>query len=103
MKDIHKIFKEFKEEFSSVYGEHVELGKKIHLDGGPIDDKNRWLIKIAISAASGHHKALETHIEKARKFNASEAQIKHVILLLMPTCGFPATMEAYETYKKTVS
>ncbi len=101
MKDVHKIFTEFKEEFSDVYEKHVELGKEIHLESGPLSARDRWLIKIAISGGSRHHRALETHIRKARESGASEEEIKQVILMLMTTFGFPTTMEAYDTYKKS--
>ncbi len=99
MKDIHDIFKEFKEEFPGVYQKHARLGKEIHMESGPLEDKTRWLIKIAISGASGHHRALKTHIEKAREAGVSEEEIKQVILMLISTCGFPTAMEAYSTYK----
>ncbi|MEA3506747.1 MAG: carboxymuconolactone decarboxylase family protein [Elusimicrobiota bacterium] len=85
MKDIHKIFTEFKEEFPEVYEKHAGLGKEVHMESGPLDGRTRWLIKIAISGGSRHHRALETHIKKARKSGAAEQEIKQVILMLMTT------------------
>ncbi len=99
MKDVHKIFTRFREEFPEVYRKNVELGEEIHTASGPLPEKVRWLVKIGISAASGHHRALETHLEKARAAGASEEEIEHVLLLLIPTCGFPACMEAYQVYR----
>ena len=60
----------------------------------------RWLIKAAVSGASGHRIALETHIAKAREAGATEEEIVHALLLLIQTTGFPTFMEAYLTYKK---
>ena len=62
MKDIHDIFTQFKTEFPEIYARHEALGKEIHENSGPIEDKNRWLIKIAVSAACNHERALETHL-----------------------------------------
>lgn len=62
--------------------------------------KTRWLIKVAISAASGHRIALETHIAKAREAGASDDEIVHVLLLLIQTTGFPNFMEAYSVFRK---
>ena len=99
MKDLHPIFTQLKNEFPDVYEKHVQLGREIHLESGPLDEKTRWLIKIAISAATGHKRALETHLAKAKDAGVSDAQIGHALLLLIPSCGFPAFMEAYSTCK----
>jgi 4-carboxymuconolactone decarboxylase len=97
MEDLHAIFTRFKTEFPQVYQEHETLGRIIHETGGPLPEKVRWLIKAAISGATGHALALETHIAKAREAGATEAEIRHALLLLIQTVGFPTFMEAYTT------
>lgn len=67
MKDIHDIFSKFKEDFPNVYAGHEDLGIEIHQKSGPLPEKTRWLLKIAISAASRHHSALETHIPRVKR------------------------------------
>ncbi len=101
MNDLHEIFSRFKEDFPAVYSDYEALGREIHEQSGPLPDKVRWLIKIAVSAASHHLIALETHTAKAREAGATEAEIRHALLLLIQTVGFPAFMEAYSVYKKT--
>ncbi len=103
MKDIHEIFSKFKEDFPQVYAGHEELGVEIHEKSGPLPEKTRWLLKIAISGASRHLLALETHIAKGREAGLTEAEIKHALLLLMQTAGFPTFMEAYSVFKKMES
>jgi 4-carboxymuconolactone decarboxylase len=100
MKDLHKIFTRFKKDFPQVYKDHEALGKEIHEKSGPLPEKVRWLIKIAISGASRHFIALETHILKARKAGATNEEIKHALLMLIQTTGFPNFMEAYSVFKK---
>ena len=100
MTDLHEILTTFKKDFPAVYEGHEALGKKIHEEAGPLPEKVRWLIKTAVSGASGHTIALETHIAKARKAGATEDEIKHALLLIIQTAGFPMFMEAYSTYKK---
>jgi len=95
MKDMHEIFSRFKQEFPEVYARHKALGKEVHENAGPLDEKSRWLIKIAISAACNHKRALATHIQKARDAGVADEEIKHALLLLIPTAGFPAFMKAY--------
>jgi alkylhydroperoxidase/carboxymuconolactone decarboxylase family protein YurZ len=99
MEDIHKIFSEFKEEFPEIHEKHEALGKEVHEKGGPLDGKSRWLIKMAISGACNHKRALETHIRKARAAGINEDEIKHALLLLIPTAGFPAFMKSYAVLK----
>ncbi len=99
MEDIHKIFSKFKEEFPEIHAKQEALGKEVHEKGGPLDGKSRWLIKIAISAACNHKRALETHIRKARAAGINEDEIKHALLLLIPTAGFPAFMKSYAVLK----
>lgn len=100
MKDLHEIFTEFKKDFPRVYADHEALGKEIHEKSGPLPEKSRWLIKIAISGASHRLIALETHIMKAREAGITDEEIKHVLLMLITTTGFPAFMEAYTVFKK---
>ncbi|MGD0660925.1 MAG: carboxymuconolactone decarboxylase family protein [Syntrophorhabdales bacterium] len=100
MKDLHEIFTVFRKDFPAVNKGHEALGKLIHEKSGPLPEKVRWLIKVAISGASGHKISLETHIARAREAGATEDEIKHALLLIIQTTGFPTFMEAYSTYKK---
>ena len=99
MEDIHKIYSEFKNEFPEVHARYESLGKEIHEQAGILPEKTRWLIKIAISAARNHKRALTTHIGKAREAGVTDAEIKHALLLLIPTTGFPAFMKSYAVLK----
>lgn len=100
MKDIHELYTHFKEEFPLINMKYEELGRAIHEEAGPLVERERWLMKVAISAAAGHLRSLEVHIKKAQEAGATEKEIKHTLLLLISTVGFPSFMEAYSVYKK---
>jgi len=100
MKDLHEVYTQFKKEFPRVNEGNETLGKEIHEKSGPLPEKVRWLIKVAISGATHHTIALETHIAKALEVGVTEAEIKHALLLLIPTAGFPTFMEAYSVLQK---
>jgi 4-carboxymuconolactone decarboxylase len=100
MKDLHEIFTTFKKDFPGINASHEAMGEQIHDQAGPLPEKMRWLIKVAISGASRHHLALETHISKARAAGATDKEIEHTLLLLIQTVGFPTFMEAYSVLKK---
>jgi len=99
MKDLHKIFTVFKKEFPQVWTQYEALGSEIHENGGPLPEKVRWLIKVAVSAASQHRLSLETHLAKAREAGATDDEIKHALLMVMQTTGFPMFMESYSIFK----
>ena len=103
MKDYYPLFAEFKAEFPEIAGRNEALGEYIHQNGGPLEDKTRWLIKLGISAATHHQNAVGTHAAKAREAGASEEEILHALFLVIPTCGFPTFMEAYRVYKEKES
>jgi alkylhydroperoxidase/carboxymuconolactone decarboxylase family protein YurZ len=102
MEDIHEIFTRFKDEFPEIYARHEALGKEIHEKIGPLPENSRWLIKIAISAVCNHQRALGTHIKKAQAAGVTADEIKHALLLLIPTVGFPVFMKAYTVLDKLV-
>jgi 4-carboxymuconolactone decarboxylase len=95
MEDIHSIYTQFKKDFPKIHDLHSALGKEIHEGSGPLDAKTRWLVKLAISAACDHKRALKTHIKKAKDVGLTDAEIKHALLLIIPSSGFPAFMKAY--------
>jgi len=99
MKEMHEAYKMFKKEFPYIDEAYEALGKEIHEKAGPLPEKCRWLIKVAVSGASGHSLALETHIVRAREAGATDAEIKHALLLIIQTTGFPTFMEAYSVFK----
>ncbi|MDC7233470.1 MAG: carboxymuconolactone decarboxylase family protein [Spirochaetales bacterium] len=93
--------KYLKEKYPDIYKSYEEYGKSIHTNGGPLDEKTRWLIKIAVSASSGYGYALQTHIEKGLKAGCSREEIEHTLLLTAPSAGFPTMMAALMILRKT--
>ena len=99
MEDIHLAFTRFKIEFPDVFAKYEALGKEIHENSGPLPEKTRWLLKIVISASSGHRRALETHLAKGREAGLNDDEIAHALLLLIQTQGLPTFMSAYEVLR----
>lgn len=84
----------FIEKHGSIYKAYEEYGNKLHEEGGPLDTKTRWLLKVAISASCQYEFALRTHIRKAVANGCTREEIEHAILLVAPSGGFPRMMEA---------
>ncbi len=83
-----------------IYEAYANYGKLIHEVGGPLDEKTRALIKVAVSATSGHSFALGTHIKKALKASCTPDEIEHVLLLTAPSVGFPNMMESLLVFRE---
>lgn len=94
MKDQQALFAKFQEEHAKVYEAYEHFGIELH-KSGPLDEKTRWLIKVAISAADRFNRALKVHITKAREAGATKQEITHAVVLIAPTVGFPTMMNAY--------
>ncbi|KUO75408.1 MAG: carboxymuconolactone decarboxylase [Clostridia bacterium BRH_c25] len=90
---VEKNLKYLVENHREIYDAYEHFGKLVHEKGGPIDEKSRWLIKVALSASCQYEYALRTHIIKALKSGCTKEEIEHAILLVAPTCGFPKMME----------
>lgn len=93
MDTIERNLKYFVEHHGEIYDAYEKYGMLLHTKGGPLDEKCRWLIKIALSTAGQNPYALTTHIRKAVRSGCSREEIEHAILLTAPTVGFPKMME----------
>ncbi len=91
MKELPKRFKKFQKDFPDVAKAYEELGTAVH-KSGPIDDKTRALIKLAISSGAGLEGAVHSHTRKAIEAGCIKEDIKQTVMLALPTIGFPATM-----------
>jgi 4-carboxymuconolactone decarboxylase len=99
IKDVPQPYADFRAKFPEILERNEDLGSYIHEHGGPLDEKTRWLVKLGISAAARHQTGVATHVKRAREAGATEEEIGHALLLVIPTCGFPTFMEAYREYK----
>lgn len=90
---IEKNLKYYMDHHREIYDAYENYGKLVHEKGGPLDEKTRWLIKVALSTEGQYEYALRTHILKALKHGCTLEEIEHAILLVGPTAGFPKTMK----------
>ena len=91
MKQLPKRFKKFQKDFPEVAKVYEELGSAVH-KSGPLNEKTRALVKLAISTGAGMEGAVHSHTRKAVEAGCSKAEIKQTVMLALPTIGFPATM-----------
>ncbi len=90
---VPKRFKKFTEEYPETAKAYEMLGESVH-KAGPLDEKTRALIKVAISTGARLEGALHSHVRKALKSGVTPEEIKHAIMLSLPTIGLPSMMAA---------
>jgi 4-carboxymuconolactone decarboxylase len=93
MSEIPKPFKDFTINYPEVGQAYLEMGQAVH-NAGPIDQKTRELIKLAMSCGAQKEGAVHAHTRKALQAGCSKEEIHHVVLLLLPTLGMPSMMAA---------
>lgn len=87
------------ENHEEIYDAYESFGRLVHEKGGPLDEKTRWLIKVALSAGCKNEFSLRTHIQKALKTGCTEEEIEHTLLLVAPTAGFPTMMQGLLVFR----
>ena len=94
MPKIPKRFMKFKEDYPEIAEAYEKMGDAVHT-AGPLDDKTRALIKLAISTGAGLEGAVHSHTRKALEKGLSKEEIRQTVLLALPTIGLPQMMAAY--------
>lgn len=90
---IPKRYRRFQKEFPEVAKAYEAMGDAVH-NAGPLDEKTRALIKLAISTGARFEGAVHSHSRKALKAGASPEELRQVAMLSLPTIGLPSMMAA---------
>jgi AhpD family alkylhydroperoxidase len=61
---------------------------------GPLSEKARQLVQLAAAAAIRSEGAVHSHARRAVEAGASAEEVRHAILLLTSTIGFPTVVAA---------
>jgi AhpD family alkylhydroperoxidase len=93
MSQLPKRFQKFIEDYPEVAKAYETLGDAVH-SAGPLDEKTRALIKLAISTGARLEGAVHSHARKALKAGCTPEEMRQVALLALPTIGLPSMMAA---------
>ncbi|HYE24733.1 MAG TPA: carboxymuconolactone decarboxylase family protein [Clostridia bacterium] len=83
----------FRHAYPNVWKAFSQLSEQCH-EQGPLDEKSRRLVKVAIAVASGLEGATHSAVRHARDANISNEELEHVALLAITTIGYPSAMRA---------
>lgn len=90
---VPKTVESFSASYANVWQAFQKLGDECH-SAGPLDDRARRLVKVAIAAAAQSEGAVHSAVRHARAAGISAAEIRHVLVLCITTIGFPRAMAA---------
>ncbi len=109
MSTLPKHFEKFLKNYPEIAVAYETLGDAVHKQG-PLDEKSRALVKLAISAGARMEGAVRAQVRKALKAKLTKAEMRHVALLSIPTIGFPSAMavlnwieDIFETTPKKIT
>jgi len=79
--------------FPKVWDAYTKLGEETAA-AGPLTERERRLVKLALAIGSGSEGATHSHARQAVAEGLAPAEIRHVALLAVTTTGWPASAAA---------
>ena len=83
----------FEKKHPAVWETFARLGDACH-ETGPLDEKTRRLVKLALAVALRHEGAVHSATRNAVKSGVAREEIEHVAILAITTIGWPAAHAA---------
>lgn len=79
--------------FPEVWSAYAKLGEAC-AETGPLDERTRRLVKLALSIGVASEGAVHSHARRAREEGITPEELLHVVLLAIPTTGLPMAVKA---------
>jgi alkylhydroperoxidase/carboxymuconolactone decarboxylase family protein YurZ len=92
-KALPKPVDQFRKQYPKIWETFNQLGDLCH-DAGPLDEKTRRLLKLALSIGAGLEGATHSAVRNAQSAGITSDEINHVALLAITTLGFPSATRA---------
>ena len=88
MSGMPKFYQKLQADYKEAMEAVDQLGKAV-LNAGPLDEKMTQLIKLAAAATQKSEGAVHSHARRAMEAGASPEEVRHTLILLIPTNGYP--------------
>ncbi len=88
-----KNYVQFRSRYKTLATALDNLGKAVRKEG-PLEEKSAQLIQLAAAASIRSEGGVHSHTRRALEAGATADEIRHTILLLTNTLGFPTMMAA---------
>jgi alkylhydroperoxidase/carboxymuconolactone decarboxylase family protein YurZ len=84
----------FRERSPEIWDAFAALAAACHEQGGPLDERTRRLVKVALAAGAQHEGAARSATRHALEAGCSPEELRHVALLAITTLGWPSAYAA---------
>lgn len=88
MPDTPKFYQKMQQDYQEVMQAVGQLGKATR-EAGPLAEKQAQLIQLAAAAALKSEGSVHSHARRALEAGASPEEIRHALILLISTMGYP--------------
>lgn len=93
MNELPQPFQDFTRDYPQVAQAYEALGGAAH-EAGPLDERTRRLVKLAIAVGGRLEGAVRAHARQAKAAGVPTEELDHVVLLALTTIGLPSTVAA---------
>lgn len=81
------------QEYPDVWAAYADLGEATS-KAGPLTDRERRLVKLALAVGIGSEGAVHSHTRRAKAEGIEDAALQQVALLAIGACGLPRAVAA---------
>ena len=81
------------EQYPDLWSAYADLGKAC-AEAGPLTERERRLVKLALAIGAGSEGAVHSHTRRARSEGIEDAAIQQVALLAIGPLGLPRAVAA---------
>lgn len=92
-RNVPDMYLKLKQRHGGLFAAAEALGQAARKEG-PLDEKQAQLIQLAAAAAIRSEGAVHSHTRRALENGASAAEVRHALILLVSTIGFPSVVAA---------
>jgi alkylhydroperoxidase/carboxymuconolactone decarboxylase family protein YurZ len=86
--------KGFEQQYPAVWQAFTQLAQACHETSGPLDEKTRRLVKLAVAVGTRHEGAVHSAVRHALDSGITPEELRQVAVLSITTIGWPAAHAA---------
>jgi alkylhydroperoxidase/carboxymuconolactone decarboxylase family protein YurZ len=86
--------KSFERDYPQVWQAFTRLAQVCHEDSGPLDERSRRLIKLAVAIGHRHEGAVHSAVRHALDSGITPEELRQAAVLSITTIGWPAAHAA---------